>query len=81
MTENEEANLTTEVSNTTSQLNEREIAIIQHLANGLTTRELASETGITFNVAQNTLKSIRSKLGVGTASAVVAFAFRNKLIT
>ncbi len=81
MTENEEANLTTQVSNTTSQLNQREITIIQHLANGLTIREVAHETGITFNVAQNTLKAIRAKLRVSTASAVVAFGFRNNLIT
>lgn len=80
MTEQDEERAATAVSNTTCRLSERETAILQHLANGLTSHALAREMGITFHVAQNTIKALRAKLGVNTATAIVAYGFRHKLI-
>lgn len=52
-------------------LSPREIEAIQSLQNGMTDKEIASVLGVTNYTAQGYLKSIRTKLGVSTRTAIL----------
>jgi DNA-binding NarL/FixJ family response regulator len=67
-------------ANEQKQLSEREIQILQYLADGLTAKSIAEKIGISFHVAQNTLKAMRATLKLSTAAAMVAYGFRHNLI-
>jgi DNA-binding CsgD family transcriptional regulator len=62
------------------QLSPRETQVLQMLANGLTTKEIASKLGITFHTAATYRKRLREKTGVKNTTELVNFALVQALL-
>jgi DNA-binding NarL/FixJ family response regulator len=54
-----------------SRLSARELSVFQLLGHGRTTREIASDLGISFKTVEAHRENIKVKLGLGTALALV----------
>ena len=61
-------------------LSVRETEVLKLLAEGYTTKEIASELGITFNTAATYRKRLRQKTGVKTTGELVNYALVQALI-
>lgn len=64
-----------------SGLTEREVAVLSHLARGLTNKEIAVALGIAPKTARNHVEHIYAKIGVSTRASAALFAVRHDLIT
>jgi two-component system, NarL family, nitrate/nitrite response regulator NarL len=63
------------------ELTPREREVLEHLALGLSNREIAARLGISFHTAKFHVNSILGKLGAASRAEVVAIAARTGLIT
>lgn len=63
-----------------SVLTERETEILQNMANGLSSKNIADKLCISFDTVESHRKSIHRKIGVNTATEAIAFGFRNGLL-
>ncbi|HLP49545.1 MAG TPA: LuxR C-terminal-related transcriptional regulator [Chitinophagales bacterium] len=63
-----------------SVLSERETEILQNMANGLSSKNIADKLCISFDTVESHRKSIHRKIGVNTATEAIAFGFRNGLL-
>lgn len=61
-------------------LSARETEVLHLLANGLTTKEIAAQLGVTFHTAATYRKRLREKTGVKNTSELVNFALVNALL-
>jgi DNA-binding NarL/FixJ family response regulator len=61
-------------------LTSREREVVQLIAEGKTTKELAAGLGISEKTAETHRTNIMRKLGVHSVSEVVRYAIRNKMI-
>ncbi len=75
----EEAHLTEAPSDTTP-LSKREREILQKIANGATTKEVASDLGISPHTVKTHLERIFEKLGANDRAQAVAIAIRTGLV-
>lgn len=66
---------------TSSTLTERELAVLQLLAEGLRNRDVASRLGISARTVDRHCDNIYAKLGVGTRTEAVVRAISTKLVT
>jgi DNA-binding NarL/FixJ family response regulator len=64
----------------TSQLTASEIEIVRQIAQGLTTKEIASKKFLSFHTIMTHRKNILRKLGVSNASELIMFAVRTGII-
>lgn len=62
------------------ELTDRELEVIQLLANGYTSKEIANELNIDRNTVETYKERIKSKLDCKSAIEIVVFAYKNKLI-
>ena len=62
------------------RLTSREREIVQLLAEGKSSRKIASDLGISFKTAENHRTNIRRKLGVHNLTQLVRYAVRNRII-
>jgi|SRR5579863_5804199 len=62
------------------RLTSREREIVQMLAEGKSSRVIASDLGISFKTAENHRTNIRRKLGVHNLTQLVRYAVRNQII-
>lgn len=62
------------------ELTDRELEVIQLLANGYTSKEIANELNIDRNTVETYKDRIKSKLDCKSAIEIVVFAYKNKLI-
>ena len=62
------------------QLTDREIEVLQAVAEGATTRELGSSFGISQQTVQTHVKNILAKLGVHSKLEAVTFALRQGIV-
>lgn len=63
-----------------NELTPREKEALHLLCEGLTAKEIAERMGCTTNTAARHLSQVRVKLGLKSAHAVVAWAFRNEIV-
>jgi DNA-binding NarL/FixJ family response regulator len=63
------------------RLTSREKEIVQLLAEGKSSRKIASDLGISYKTAENHRTNIRRKLGVHNLTQLVRYAVRNQIIT
>jgi DNA-binding NarL/FixJ family response regulator len=61
-------------------LTAREMQVLRLMADGLSTKEIAVQLGITFKTAASHRSRILSKLGVHETVSAVRWAIRNSLI-
>lgn len=64
----------------TAPLSKREREILQKIANGATTKEVASELGISPHTVKTHLERIFEKLGANDRAQAVAIAIRTGLV-
>ena len=62
------------------ELSDRELEVIQLLANGYTSKEIANELNINRNTVETYKDRIKSKLDCKSAIEIVVFAYKNKII-
>lgn len=62
------------------ELSDRELEVIQLLANGYTSKEIANELNIDRNTVETYKDRIKSKLDCKSAIEIVVFAYKNKII-
>lgn len=62
------------------ELSDRELEVIQLLANGCTSKEIAQELSIDRNTVETYKDRIKSKLDCKSAIEIVVFAYKNKLV-
>jgi len=58
-------------------LTPRELETLRHLANGLTTKQVADRLGVALKTADNHIQSVYAKIGVRTRAGAVLFAIEN----
>jgi DNA-binding NarL/FixJ family response regulator len=63
------------------RITERERAVIQLIAQGMTDRQIAATLCISYRTAQNHAKNIREKTGTRTRVGVVMYAMRHDLLS
>ncbi|QAA30541.1 response regulator transcription factor [Clostridium manihotivorum] len=61
-------------------LTEREIIIIQEIANGLTNKEIGEKMFLTEGTIKNNITTILSKLALRDRTQIAIFAFKNNLV-
>jgi DNA-binding NarL/FixJ family response regulator len=61
-------------------LTEREIIIIQEIANGLTNKEIGEKMFLTKGTIKNNITTILSKLALRDRTQIAIFAFKNNLV-
>jgi DNA-binding NarL/FixJ family response regulator len=66
---------------TLANLTEREIEIIKHIANGLSSNEIAEQLFISPRTVETHRNNIIKKLGVNNVAGVVRFAFQHQLVS
>jgi len=59
---------------------DKEIKLVQLLANGMRSKEIALNTGISVRTVESNLDRLRLKTGCKSLPELVATFFRNKLI-
>jgi DNA-binding CsgD family transcriptional regulator len=64
----------------TDELTDRELEVLLHLANGLATREIASEMYLGYETVKDHLGSLRRKLGARSQLQIVLAAARQGLL-
>ena len=64
----------------TPRLTERELEVLQHVAQGMSNREIASELFISENTVKNHVRNILEKLHLHTRMEAVMYAVREKLL-
>lgn len=64
-----------------TELTERELELLQHLANGLKIKQIAVEMFITYETAKSHLKNINLKLDTRSALQAVVYCMRSGQIT
>lgn len=69
-----------ETPGSSQRLTRREIEVLQHLAFGRSTRELADELGLSVNTVRNHVQSAINRLGAHSKLEAVALAIRQGLI-
>ena len=62
------------------RLTTRETQVLQHLANGLSSREVAKKLGISYHTVKSHRKSIQQRLGAITFVHAISIAMAEKLI-
>lgn len=62
-------------------LTQRESEVLQLIAEGMTSKEIASQLGVSPKTAETHRASLMDKLGIHKASSLVRFAIREGLIT
>ena len=62
-------------------LNEKEIKIIEHIANGLTNKEIAEVVFLSEGTVKNNITNILSKLDLRDRTQIAIFAFKNGIVT
>jgi DNA-binding NarL/FixJ family response regulator len=65
---------------TLANLTEREIEIVKHIANGLSSNEIAEQLFISPRTVETHRNNIIKKLGVNNVAGVVRFAFQHQLV-
>jgi DNA-binding CsgD family transcriptional regulator len=70
----------TGVADPSAGLSPREVEVLRRLVAGATNREIAAELFISPRTVQSHMTNIFGKLGVGTRSAAVAYAYQHKLV-
>jgi DNA-binding CsgD family transcriptional regulator len=63
-----------------ARLTSREIQILQHIAHGLSDKEIAERLQLSVRTVENHAARIRKKLSVGNRAALVRFALRTRLV-
>lgn len=63
-----------------AEISERETEVLQLMANGKSTKQIADALYISIDTVESHRKSLYKKLKVGNASEAVAWGFRNKVI-
>ena len=66
---------------TTGKLTRRELEVLQLIAEGMSTKEVAATLGIAPRTAGTHRASLMGKLGIHKASDLVRFAIREGVIT
>ena len=66
-------------SHNPNQLTDRELRVLQLLAQGLTNREIATELGISERTVENHVSHILAKLGVASRDAAKRYAIKHGL--
>jgi len=61
---------------TRQQLSEREIGVLQHIANGLSNKEIAQKLGIALNTAHVHRSNIMSKLDIHRQAGLIRYALK-----
>jgi len=64
-----------------ANLTEREVEIIKHIANGLSSNEIAEQLFISPRTVETHRNNIIKKLGVNNVAGVVRFAFQHQLVS
>jgi len=59
----------------------RELEILQHIANGLTNKEIADKLFISVRTVTNHRANINSKTGANNTAKLIAFALKHNLIS
>jgi DNA-binding NarL/FixJ family response regulator len=62
-------------------LNRREVDVLQLLAEGLSTIELAAHMGVSVNTVRNNIQSALTRLGAHSKLEAVSIALREGIIT
>lgn len=62
-------------------LNEKEIKIIEHIANGLSNKEIAEVVFLSEGTVKNNITNILSKLDLRDRTQIAIFAFKNGIVT
>lgn len=65
---------------TTEKLSERETEVLQRMADGLSSRNIAQVMGISEDTVETHRKNIYRKIEVKNAAQAMAYGFRNRLI-
>jgi len=76
----EEAQLVDRPSTAEAPLSPREVEILQKIAYGATTKEVADQLGISFHTVKTHLERIFEKLGANDRAQAVAIAIRQGLV-
>ena len=63
----------------TGRLSDRERQVVQLIAEGKTTKEIAGLLGISVRTAEAHRANIKHKLGFGSLSDLVRYAIRNRI--
>lgn len=63
-----------------NKLTKREIEIIDQIANGFPSKEIADNLFISIRTVETHRKNIKQKLGFNNFYSVLTFAFRNHLL-
>lgn len=63
------------------QISAKEIWVVNMLLDGKTARQISIETGCNKRTVEARLSSLRKKTGVKTTPQLIAFLFRNKIIS
>ena len=62
------------------KLSKREFQVLQMIVNGITDEQIALELFVTIHTANAHRKKLREKMNVNNVAALVAEAFRKKLV-
>ncbi|MGH2657663.1 MAG: response regulator [Actinomycetota bacterium] len=76
----EEVQLVDRPSSPEAPLSPREVEILQKIAYGATTKEVADQLGISFHTVKTHLERIFEKLGANDRAQAVAIAIRQRLV-
>jgi two-component system response regulator NreC len=63
------------------QLTSREIEILRHIAEGLTSREIADRLHISFSTVNSHRTNLMKKLDIHETAGLVRFAIQNNIVT
>ncbi|HRG88780.1 MAG TPA: LuxR C-terminal-related transcriptional regulator [Chitinophagales bacterium] len=67
-------------SSTIDKLSDRETEILQHMADGLSSRIIATVLGISEDTVETHRKNIYRKIDAKNAAQATAYGFRNNII-
>jgi DNA-binding CsgD family transcriptional regulator len=67
--------------NTNEKLSERETEVLQRMADGLSSRNIAQVLGISEDTVETHRKNIYKKIDAKNAAQAMAYGFRNRLIS
>lgn len=63
-----------------TSLTDRELAIIEEIANGLSNKEISEKLFLTEGTIKNNITTILSKLGLRDRTQIVIYAFKNNIV-
>ncbi len=72
--------MTIKQNSTADKLSDRETEILQHMADGLSSRVIATVLGISEDTVETHRKNIYRKIDAKNAAQAMAYGFRNNIL-